>query len=241
MKIITLCSGGLDSVVLAYYLASKGYDQTLLHIYYGQRHHKESLFAEMCASRLGVPYEIVRIAGNIFDGSALTDLTKDIPTGEYTEESLKTTIVPNRNMVFASLAGALAVATNSDGIALAAHAGDHAIYPDCRPEFVTGLVEMLHIATGRSIEVLAPWLKLTKAEIVSKGSLLEVIFTDTWSCYEGGLLHCGICSTCVERKRAFELAEVPDPTRYELHPCLKLSKKECEKLYLGTFEKGGNQ
>jgi len=217
MKIVTLCSGGLDSTTMAYMLASHGEEQVLLFVDYGQRHLREHVSAVQCARDLGVPLVNVAIAGqNIFQ-SALTVPELEIPSGEYAPENLAITVVPNRNSVMANLAAALAVSLDFDGIAMAMHSGDHAVYPDCRPQFVLALEYLLSIATGRDqrrMKVVTPFINRSKADIVVMGADLGVPFKKTWSCYRGGEVHCGVCSTCTERKRAFVEAGIMDPTEY---------------------------
>ena len=218
MKLVTLCSGGLDSTTLAYYLADQGDEQVLFFVDYGQRHLKERGSAGQCASNLGVPLHYITITGEGIFQSALTDPNLEIPSGKYTPENLVVTVVPNRNSVMANLAAALVVSLNYDGIAMAMHSGDHAVYPDCTPKFVLALEYLLSIATGREqrrLVVVAPFINKSKAEIVTLGAELGVPFEKTWSCYVGGKWHCGVCSTCQERKKAFELAGIEDPTRYQ--------------------------
>lgn len=219
MKIVTLCSGGLDSTTLAYYLATQEYEQVLLFVDYGQRHSKEYLSAFRCAVNLEVPLKRVSIRGKGIFKSALTDPSLEIPQGSYAPENLAVTVVPNRNSVMANLAAALCVSLNYDGIAMAMHSGDHAVYPDCTPKFVLALEYLLSIATGREqrrLKVLAPFIDKSKADIVTLGDTLDVPFSKTWSCYVGDERHCGVCSTCTERKKAFVLAGVIDPTEYEV-------------------------
>jgi len=215
MKLVTLCSGGLDSVTLAYLLHSQGFTQEILFVAYGQRHITEHQFAYKCATDLGLRISDVEIRGQIFS-SALTDFDIAVPSGEYTPETLSTLVVPNRNAIFANLAAALAVSKGYDGIALAIHSGDHEVYPDCRPIFIDALRDFLCTSIGKSLSVLAPFLSLTKKEIVRRGLELDVPFEHTWSCYKGGDIHCGICPTCRERKEAFFFNGIlhNDPTEY---------------------------
>lgn len=218
MKLITLCSGGLDSTVLVYDLLAQGHTIDLLTFDYGQRHSKEIRFAFRTARRLAIRWDLVDLAhlGQLLGPSALTDRTVPVPKEPYSPEQIGVTIVPNRNAILASIAAGVAVARGYDGIALAVHAGDHAIYPDCRPVFIEALESLLRIATGTQLYVSAPYLHLYKYQIVRVGLVADVPFELTWSCYEGGAVHCGRCSTCLERKEAFALARAEDPTRYEL-------------------------
>ena len=131
---------------------------------------------------------------------------------------MKATVVPNRNMIMLAVAGGWAIANKADRLAYGAHTGDHAIYPDCRPEFVRTMREALRLADWHQLELITPFVGLSKAEIVKRGAELGVDFASTWSCYEGGEIHCGACGTCFERREAFEQAGVADPTEYASRP-----------------------
>ena len=142
-----------------------------------------------------------------------------MPHGHYAHESMKATIVPNRNLTLLSVAAGYALSLLKDGqegwVGYAAHAGDHAIYPDCRPEFVKAAEYAIREGSERIIRIWAPFLRWSKAQIVTEAVDLGVPLGETWSCYEGGLRHCGLCGTCVERKEAFAIAKVRDPTEYK--------------------------
>lgn len=217
-RTVVLLSGGMDSSTLLYWcVKKKKMDVHALTIHYGQRHSKEIESAKKIAQSLGVPwmeFEIKNLA-SILPGSSQTDPSVPVPHGYYTEETMKKTVVPNRNMIFLSVATAFAIAHDMDGVAFAAHAGDHAIYPDCRPVFANLMARAIRVADWKKVRLWRPFVNLTKADIVKIGYELGVPFAWTWSCYEGKQLHCGKCGTCVERKEAFQLAGVPDPTRYE--------------------------
>lgn len=221
MKVVTTVSGGLDSVTLAHVLASEGHQLVCLSFDYGQRHVKEIEFARACAARLGADHHVVdlRSVGALLTGSALTDDAVAVPEGHYTDDTMRSTVVPNRNAIMLSVAVGVAVARNADAVAAAMHGGDHPIYPDCRPAFVEAFEHEARVANEGFVvagfRVLAPFLHLTKDEIVRQGAAVGVPFEQTWSCYVGDALHCGRCGTCVERREAFELAGVPDPTAYE--------------------------
>ena len=217
---VAVVSGGLDSAVLASHLRDDGWDLRLLSFDYGQRHAKELDCAGVLAARLGARHDVVdlRSVGRLLGGSALTDSSVDVPDGHYTDESMRATVVANRNAVFVQVAVGVAVAEGAAAVALGIHAGDHAIYPDCRPEFVDAAEHLALVANeGFAVggfTVLAPFLRWSKADIVRRGAELGVPFADTWSCYKGGDLHCGTCGTCTERREAFDLAGVDDPTTY---------------------------
>lgn len=173
-------------------------------------------FSRMIAKLLNLNHSVLELPmiGEILGGSALTDPTIELPEGHYAEESMKKTVVPNRNMILLSLAAGHAISLSFDTVAYAAHAGDHTIYPDCRPEFADSMEKSLKLADWNEIKLYRPFVNLTKEELVRHGLELGVPFEKTWSCYAGGNLHCGKCGTCVERKEAFELVGIPDPTDY---------------------------
>ncbi len=217
MKTIVICSGGLDSVSLAHRVASLHRLHGLVSFDYGQRHKKELEFAAACAARLRVQHNIIdiRAIGSTLGGSALTD-DLDVPDGHYAEETMKVTVVPNRNAIMLAIAFGVAAAQKADAVAIAVHGGDHFIYPDCRPGFIDAFQTMQrHALEGYAdVRLLAPYLNGSKADIVADGARYGTPFVQTWSCYKGGELHCGRCGTCVERREAFDLADIEDPTRY---------------------------
>jgi 7-cyano-7-deazaguanine synthase len=216
MHAVLILSGGLDSTTLLYDLVARGDRVDALSVNYGQRHARELACAAALCAQLGVRHECVdlRALGRLLGGSALTDSSVAVPKGHYEEESMKTTVVPNRNMLLLAVAGAWAISLKADAVAYAAHGGDHAIYPDCRPEFAEALDRALGLADWHRIRLERPYVGLTKADLVRRGAALGVPYEKTWSCYEGGKLHCGRCGTCIERREAFDLAGVPDPTQY---------------------------
>jgi len=212
-----LFSGGLDSTVLASHLISKGAEVRLLSIDYGQRHAKELAHGEALAKHMNLPRKSLLLPdlGDLLKGSSLTDDSVELPEGHYAEESMKATVVPNRNMILLALAGGYALSSGFDTIAYAAHAGDHFIYPDCRPEFAEAMEKALGLADWNDLSLYRPFVDMTKADLVRLGTELESPLGMTWSCYAGMDIHCGKCGTCVERKEAFELAKVDDPTKYK--------------------------
>lgn len=217
---VAVVSGGLDSAVLAHHLRADGWALHLVSFDYGQRHNVELEHATSMAAAMGVAHDVIdlRAVGALLSGSALTDDAVEVPDGHYTAESMKTTVVANRNAIFAMVATGVAVAEGAGAVGLGIHAGDHAIYPDCRPPFVAAAEHLAKVANegfvAESFQLLAPFLAWSKADIVTRGAELDVPFAGTWSCYKGGAVHCGTCGTCVERIEAFELAGVADPTEY---------------------------
>lgn len=224
MKGVVIVSGGMDSVTLAYYLKDTHKeidDWTFLSFDYGQRHHKEIQYANFHAHRLEANHYIVSLKPVAIllakSGSVLVDHSVPVPEGHYAEESMKSTVVPNRNSIMLSIATGVAVAEGAEFVAAGMHAGDHFIYPDCRPEFI----ESFNIAEQYANEgfwegsIIAPFVNITKTDIVKIGVSLGVPYAQTWSCYKGNEYHCGKCGTCVERREAFHDAGVEDPTVYE--------------------------
>lgn len=218
MKTYVICSGGLDSVTLAYKIA-KDYELAgLISFNYAQRHVKELDYAAQAAADLDVQHHIIDISnvGKLLGGSALTD-NIDVPDGHYAEETMKITVVPNRNAIMLSIAYGVASAAGADAVATAVHGGDHFIYPDCRPNFIHSFDQMQQLALEgqKQITLYTPFLEQSKADIAREGAKYGVPFEKTWSCYKGGENHCGRCGTCVERREAFHLAGVEDPTLYD--------------------------
>jgi 7-cyano-7-deazaguanine synthase len=222
-KAVAIISGGLDSVTLAHLLASQGYDLHLLSFDYAQRHRKELDFAQRAAARLNAQWTVIdlKAAGlqTLLRGSSLTDPSIQVPEGHYAADNMRITIVPNRNAIMLAIACAAAESDGAPVVGVAVHAGDHFIYPDCRPEFIEAFEAMERLAMDRSdLRIEAPFLNCSKAGIVGIGAELKVPFGETWSCYVGGDIHCGACGTCVERREAFLLAGVIDPTTYVAEP-----------------------
>lgn len=214
-KDIVLYSGGLDSTVL---LWSRRPNVKALLVDYGQRHRVELEHAmDICLSS-GIEYTTANLQGiNHLLNKGSQSGREEVPEGHYAEDSMKTTIVPNRNAIMLSVAVGWAVSTGSQHVYFAAHAGDHAIYPDCRDDFVNAFDNAMAMGNAWShISIHAPFIYMSKADIVKLGSELNVPFAQTWSCYKGGITHCGKCGTCVERKEAFKLVNVEDPTEYEV-------------------------
>lgn len=224
-RAVVVHSGGLDSTVLLAWARARGYDVLSLSVNYGQRHERELAHASAIADAIGVRHRLVDLHALRYalPGSALTDASVPVPHGHYEEESMKATVVPNRNMILLAVAIAVAVAEGAERVMYGAHAGDHAIYPDCRPDFYAAMQKAARLADWMPVELVAPFVQMTKAQIVETGHRLRVPFEMTWSCYEGGDVHCGKCGTCVERREAFALANVYDPTRYRADVPLDVS------------------
>lgn len=215
-KVIVLVSGGMDSVTALYHAQQKYQVTAGLSFEYGARHnHRELPFAAKHCRQLGIAHHTVSLEfmGRLFKSNLLTG-GGEIPEGHYEEESMKQTVVPFRNGIMLAIAGGFAESVEAAGVVIAAHAGDHAIYPDCREEFMRALGDSLRLGTYAGIELLRPFIEMTKGQIAARGAELGVNFAETWSCYKGGSVHCGACGTCVERREAFMQAGLGDPTEY---------------------------
>ena len=216
MKAIVLLSGGMDSVA-AFYDARSHHDVVAaISFDYGAKHnHKEIPFAAYHCRKFDVEHRVIPL--DFVDELFKSDLLKSggaIPDGHYEEETMKSTVVPFRNGIMLSIAAGFAESKDASGLVIAAHSGDHAIYPDCREEFMKSMAAAIRLGTYAGITLLRPFISMTKADIASRGKALGVDFSQTWSCYKGGALHCGTCGTCVERREAFMVAGIPDPTTY---------------------------
>lgn len=218
LKTVALVSGGLDSVVALYHIASseKYAPAVALTFSYGSKHnHREIPCAGWHCRHLGIQHKKMEL--NFIGQSFKSDLLKsggEIPDGHYAAETMKQTVVPFRNGIMLAIAAGFAESLDAGGLTIAAHTGDHAIYPDCREEFMTAMNETIRLGTDSNVRLIRPFIAMTKTQIVARGHELGVDFSKTWSCYRGETEHCGKCGTCVERKEAFAKAEIPDPTRY---------------------------
>lgn len=215
MKTLVLLSGGMDSST-ALALALKGSEAEAVSFNYGQRHNVELESAKMIADHFMVKHTILDLSGaaEAFSGSSLTG-NGEVPEGHYEHESMKRTVVNNRNMIMLSLATGLAIGKGIDTIFYAAHAGDHAVYKDCREEFVLAMNDAIIEGNDFAPRVIAPFLDMTKADIAKLGYELGVPFDMTHTCYNGKRPHCGKCSTDIERLESFHLAGLEDPMEYE--------------------------
>lgn len=218
MDVVVLCSGGMDSVTALYWARKHHHVTAVLSFDYGAKHnHREIPFAAGHADRLKLRHVVVPL--DFIGRHFKSDLLKSggaVPEGHYADENMKRTVVPFRNGIMLAVASGFAESAGARGLVIAAHGGDHAIYPDCREDFMTGMAAALKAGTYAQVELLRPFISLNKAQIAAEGAKLGVDFSRTWSCYVGGANHCGRCGTCVERREAFQLAGLTDPTVYEL-------------------------
>ena len=224
MKILVLSSGGVDSTTcLAMAVKEVGAGNVLaLSVYYGQKHDKEIQAAKKVAEYYGVRRMELDLSV-IFAGSncsLLKQSTEDIPLESYAQQIEEThgekpvsTYVPFRNGLFLSSAASIALSHGCSKIMYGAHADDAAgaAYPDCSLDFVNAMNQAIYLGSGNQLTIEAPFVSLTKADVVKKGLELGVPYELTWSCYEGGEKPCGKCGTCIDRQRAFELNGTIDP------------------------------
>lgn len=212
---VIVLSGGMDSVTLLH--QEKERISLAVTFDYGSNHNaREIECARRQAARLGIEHIVIPLAfmGQYFKSSLLSG-ADDIPEGNYDDENMRSTVVPFRNGIMLSVACGLAESRGLRHVLIANHGGDHAIYPDCRPGFVEAMGRAMEEGTYDGVSILAPFTDISKAEIARIGARLGVDYADTYSCYKGGERHCGRCGTCTERREAFRLAGIPDPTIYE--------------------------
>lgn len=184
---------------------------------YGSNHNvREIPFAKMHCERLGIKHITINLDFmHQYFKSSLLDGAEAIPEGHYADDNMKSTVVPFRNGIMLSIAIGIAESNNLDQVFIANHGGDHTIYPDCRPEFINAIDAAATAGTYNNVKVVAPYTKITKSDIARIGKKLGIDYTETWSCYKGGEVHCGKCGTCVERKEALAEAGIEDKTIYE--------------------------
>lgn len=212
---IIVVSGGMDSITMLYEYKDRIAQAVSFH--YGSNHNdKELAFAKLHCERLGIPHLIIPLSfiGQYFESSLLQGADA-IPEGNYDDENMKSTVVPFRNGIMLAIAAGLAETHHLQYVMLANHSGDHAIYPDCRPEFVDSMSDAIAAGTYEGIRIFAPYTNITKADIARHGKELGIDYSETWSCYKGGEHHCGKCGTCTERIEALREAGIEDKTIYE--------------------------
>lgn len=216
MKTVLVYSGGLDSTILLHKLINDGHQVKCLSFNYGQKHIKELECAKFFTTKLKIEHKIIDLSSlkQIYTKNSLVSENL-VPEGHYACESMKKTVVPNRNMIMMSIAVAWAINEEYENVAYAAHKGDHAIYPDCRQIFVDKFADCVKFADWHSVNIISSFVDLDKTEIVKLGNSLDVEMQKTWSCYNGREKHCGKCGTCFERIEAFESAKITDKTEYE--------------------------
>ena len=215
-RVAVLVSGGMDSVAALYDAVESHSVVAGLSFDYGSKHNQREIpFARLHCEKLGVTHQMIELGFiNELFASDLLKSGGDVPEGHYEEENMKQTVVPFRNGIMLSVAAGYAESVGAEGLVIAAHSGDHTIYPDCREEFMRAMADAIRLGTYADIELVRPFIAMRKEDIVRRGHSLGVNFSLTWSCYKGQDIHCGVCGTCVERREAFQIAGLPDPTKY---------------------------
>jgi len=216
-SVVVIYSGGMDSFTLLHLARARGHRVHALSFDYGQRHVRELECARKVCADFGIPHKVIdiRAMSEVMSGSSLTS-DIDVPEGHYEEENMKSTVVPNRNMILLSLATGYAVTLGAGAVWYGAHGGDHAIYPDCRPEFVEKMDAVCRIANYEPVAIEAPFMLMDKGQILAEGLKLGLDYADTWTCYNGRDRACGRCGSCVERLEAFAANGLRDPLEYEV-------------------------
>ena len=212
---VIIYSGGLDSTTLLY--EEQARIALAVTFDYGSNHaRREIACARHHCEALAIEHLVIELAfmGRYFNSSLLSGADA-IPSGNYDEANMKSTVVPFRNGIMLSVACGLAESRGLKRVLIANHGGDHAIYPDCRPGFVAAMDGAMRAGTYDGVRLVAPYTDISKADIVRRGAALGIDYGATYSCYRGGERHCGTCGTCTERRDAFRLAGIPDPTQYE--------------------------
>ena len=183
---------------------------------YGSNHNaREIPFAKLHCQRLGIPHVVIPLSFmHQYFKSSLLSGAEAIPDGHYADENMKSTVVPFRNGIMLSIAVGIAESNGLKRVLIANHGGDHAIYPDCRPDFISAIDAAAKAGTYVNVAIDAPYTNITKTDIALRGKSLGIDYTETWSCYKGGDTHCGTCGTCVERKEALRDAGIDDRTEY---------------------------
>ena len=213
---VILLSGGMDSGVLLAWASQRYREIHALSFDYGSKHAaKELAMAEELAQAYQARF--IKVALPFMDelfSSSLLKSGEAVPEGSYAHANMISTVVPFRNGIMLSVAIGYAENHKIDTVLIAAHAGDHPVYPDCRGSFMEAMDQAAQQGTYAGVRVKAPFVELTKEAIAQMGRSLGLDFARTWSCYKGGDVHCGVCATCIERKAALGFEQGLDPTRY---------------------------
>lgn len=211
---LLIASGGMDSTTMLYEYAER--IALAVTFNYGSNHNaREIECARYNCARLGIKLLVIDLPfiGKLFNSSLLSGADA-IPDGRYDDENMRSTVVPFRNGIMLAIAAGIAESEGLTRLMMANHSGDHAIYPDCRPEFVAAMGGAIAAGTYEHIVLDTPYTNISKTDIARRGAALGIDYSHTYSCYRGGARHCGTCGTCTERRQAFAEAGIPDPTEY---------------------------
>jgi len=216
MKVLAVLSGGMDSTCALYKAMKEGHEIVKAVAFdYGSKHNKqEHKYAKQTCEKLDIPFKVINLDFSEFESDLLIS-GGDIPEGHYADPNMKKTVVPFRNGIMLAFSTGIAESCGAEAIMLGNHFGDHAVYPDCRKDFVEAMSQAMTLGTYEKIKLYAPFTEITKTDIAVLGDKLGVDWSLTYSCYNGRDKHCGKCGTCVERIEAFHDGKVNDPTEYE--------------------------
>ena len=208
---LIILSGGMDSITMLY--EYQDHIKMAISFDYGSNHNmREIPFAKLHCRRLKIKHYTIHLG--FMHKSSLLEGAAAIPDGRYDDVNMKSTVVPFRNGIMLSIAVGFAESHGLNAVYIANHAGDHSIYPDCRASFIDAISKAAEQGTYNHMKIIAPYTNITKADIASRGKVLGIDYSETWSCYKGGQVHCGTCGTCVERKEALRQAGIYDKTVY---------------------------
>ncbi len=212
---VIIVSGGMDSITLLYDMRAR--ISLAVTFDYGSKHNaREIPFARLHCERLGIEHLVIPLDFMLkYFKSSLLKGGEEIPEGHYAADNMKSTVVPFRNGIMLSIAAGIAESRGLKYVMMANHSGDHSIYPDCTPQFVSAMSQATKAGTYPGIELLVPYTNISKGDIARRGKALGIDYAETWSCYKGGERHCGRCGTCRERREALAEAGIDDPTEYE--------------------------
>lgn len=212
---VIIVSGGMDSITLLHDM--HGRIALAVSFDYGSNHNaREIPYAVEHCKLLGIRHIVINLDFMCrYFRSSLLEGADAVPEGHYADDNMKSTVVPFRNGIMLSIAAGIAESNGLKYVMMANHGGDHAVYPDCRPEFVTAMSAAMRNGTYPGIEIIAPYTDMTKGDIAVRGKALGIDYSRTWSCYKGGEKHCGKCGTCVERMEALAFAGIEDTTEYD--------------------------
>ena len=184
---------------------------------YGSNHNKREIeYAKLHCQRLGIKHIIIPLDFmHTYFKSSLLEGADAIPEGHYADSNMKSTVVPFRNGIMLAIACGIAESNKLTRVLIANHSGDHTIYPDCRQQFIDAMSAAMTNGTYEGVHIFAPYTNISKANIAQRGARIGINYAETYSCYKGGVNHCGKCGTCIERREALAEAGVTDTTTYD--------------------------